>query len=109
MRDSDGSKRPWRPTADQCQPERNAPTSPVTHSQTVMAIASAIGANSAQGQMETLAIAPHPVKSVAMAAHTSSQLARIASASLRRHDTDDELCQQNGAEWLPHLLGAHWL
>merc|ERR1719282_1205707 len=72
MRDSDGSKRPWRPTVDQCQQGRSAPTSHATPSQTAMAIASAIGVSSAQGPMETPATARHLAPLVAMVAPISS-------------------------------------
>merc|ERR1719384_1793022 len=52
MRDSDGLKRPWRQTADQCQQERNVQTSPVMPFQIATGIASAIGASSAQSPTE---------------------------------------------------------
>merc|ERR1719384_3071392 len=82
MRDSDGLKRPWRQTADQCQQERHVPTSLVMPFLIATAIASAIGVSSAPSPTETLAIAPPPVNLVAMAAPISCHRARPAGASL---------------------------
>merc|ERR1719330_1353179 len=49
MRDSDGSRRPWRQTVGQCPPGRHAQTSPAITSQTVMGTASATGASGGYG------------------------------------------------------------
>merc|ERR1719384_1276121 len=84
MRDSDGLKRPWRQTADQCQQERDVPTSPAMPFLIAMVIASAIGVSSAPPPTEALAIAPPPVNLVVTAAHISCHLARPAGASLTR-------------------------
>merc|ERR1740121_226931 len=81
MKDSDGSKRPWRPTVDRYQHVRSAPTLHATPSQTATVIANATGVNSARGPTETPAIARHQAPSEAMVAPISSLRARIASAS----------------------------
>merc|ERR1740121_3034882 len=82
MRHSDGLRRPWRRTVGPFPLEPHAPTSHATSSQTVTAIASAIGASSALARTVTPVIAPRLVPSVAMVAPTSNRVARIAAAML---------------------------
>merc|ERR1740121_3162016 len=85
MRDLGGSKRPWRPTVDQCPQGRSAPISLATPSQTAMAIASAIGVSSARGPTETPETARRLAPLVATVAPTFNLRAMIASASLIEH------------------------
>merc|ERR1719476_689559 len=82
MRHSDGLRRPWRRTVGPFPLEPHAPTSHATSSQTVTAIASAIGASSALVRMATPVIAPPLVPSVATVAPISNRVARIAAAML---------------------------
>merc|ERR1740121_1776355 len=82
MRHSDGLRRPWRRTVGPFPQEQIAPTSHATSSQTVTAIASAIGASSAPAPTAMPVIAPRLVPSVAMVAPTSIRIAEIAAATL---------------------------